>query len=308
MIRENSQLLTQAFFALLMLGFLLRRAGVFKDHDTRVFSRLVTDVTLPALVLSALHSADFDPALLTVVGMGWLLMGLSLGLSFVLGRVLNLPPEQRHVLMVSGSIGNTGFLGVPLIYSLMEGSNAVAAPAVTFDMAVTTLAMYTLGIMIFQKGQPAGETVGSPMRRVFKMPVFWAAGLGYFFMLTRIPLPEVAVYSLQKLGAITVPLVLITIGILLRARSIKSKWKPAVLVTGFKCLLVPAMAYGLLQFTSLSADIERVILLLSAMPCAMVSAILAAQYDSDGELAATSVTLSTFVSMLLLPLWLKAGL
>lgn len=302
--------LIYTFFLLLGLGVILRRLGVLKESETRIFVRLVTDVSLPALVILSLSRASFSGSLLLVAIVGWGVLLLAFGLAYLIGRLMRLPDSQLGVLMVSGSVSNTGFLGVPLVYSLLGDKPTIIAAAVTFDMAVTTIGLYSAGVMILTHFSPSGvdKPDWEPLKRIVRMPLLWATALGYGLMLSGLRLPGFAEFALEKLANITVPLVLLAIGAMLRLRALGSKFGRMVLVVAFKCLLVPGLMVGVIALTGMTGDMARVMILLAAMPSAMVSAVLAAHYHSDAELAAAAVMASTLLSALLLSFWLHVPL
>lgn len=303
----NAGNLIYTFFLLLGLGVVLRKLRVLKENETRLFVRLVTDVSLPALVLLSLSRADFSWSLIFVALIGWVVLLLAFGLAYLLGRLMRLPDSQLGVLMVSGSVSNTGFLGVPLVYSLLGDKPSIIAAAVTFDMAVTTLGLYFAGVMILTHFSRAGgdKPDWEPFKRIVRMPLLWATVFGYGLMVSGVRLPGFAEFALEKLANLTIPLVLLAIGVMLRLRAWGSKFGRMGLVVVFKCLLVPGLMVGMLLLTGMRGDMARVMILLAAMPSAMVSAVLAAHYHSDAELAAASVTVSTLLSALLLSFWLR---
>jgi predicted permease len=305
--QANAGHLVYTFFLLLGLGVILRRLGVLTESETRVFVRLVTDVSLPALVILSLSRASFSWSLIGMVGIGWFVLLLSFGFASLLGSMLRLPDSQRGVLIVSGSVSNTGFLGVPLIYSLLGDKPSIIAAAVTFDMAVTTLALYSVGVLVFTRFSTANEGTldWEPFKRIVRMPLFWATAVGYGLMLNGLRLPPFLEFTLEKLANLTVPLVLLAIGVMLHLQALGPKLWRMVIVVAFKCLLVPGLMIGTLYLTGIRGDTARVMILLAAMPSAMVSAILAAHYHNDAELAAASVTVSTLLSALLLSFWLR---
>lgn len=299
--------LIYTFFLLLGLGVILRRLGVLKESETRIFVRLVTDVSLPALVILSLSRASFSGSLLLVAIVGWGVLLLAFGLAYLIGRLMRLPDSQLGVLMVSGSVSNTGFLGVPVVYSLLGDKPSIIAAAVTFDMAVTTIGLYSIGVMILTHFSPSGSAKQDwePFKHIVRMPLLWANLLGYGLMVTGVRLPGFVEFALEKLANITVPLVILAIGAMLRLRALGSKFGRMVLIVAFKCLLVPGLMVGVIALTGITGDMARVMILLAAMPSAMVSAVLAAHYHSDAELAAASVTTSTLLSALLLSFWMR---
>jgi predicted permease len=70
---------------------------------------------------------------------------------------------------------------------------------------------------------------------------------------------------------------------------------------------MPLLMLGLLYLSGLPDFAMRALLLQSAMPTVMVSAVYAAVFQVESELASAVVVASTVVSLLLLPVWLVSS-
>jgi len=299
------QTLGAMFGLLLGLGWLLRRTGVLTEPYTTWLTNFITIVPLPALVMGALAQARFSPALLGVWLLGLLITGVGMGLAWLLGKWLGLRAGTLGVLMVSGTLGNTGFLGTPLIAALYPHQPDVVAAAVTFDMGVTALMVNTVGIAILAHfGKGDRFDLRRSLKRLLQMPVLWATWIGYAVMLSGLKLPAPLLFTLERLGQTTVPLALLAIGSLIRWHAIGTRWRALLLIVAFKCLLMPSLCWGLLQLVALPEFAARALLLQSAMPSVMVSAVYAALYKTEPDLAAAVVAVSTLLFFLLwLPLF-----
>ncbi|MFN4033608.1 MAG: AEC family transporter [Fimbriimonadales bacterium] len=294
------------FLFLLLLGYSLRRAGVLTDESTVWLARLVSLAPLPALVLSALAKAAFSPTLLGVWGVGLASVWLSMALAWTLGGVLRLAPPTRALLTVQGCISNTGFLGTPLIASLYQNAPDTVAAAVTYDMGVTSIMIHLVGTRLLSRVGEASQVGGTQgLQRLAQMPVFWATLGGYALMITRLRLPEPLLFTLEKLGQTTTPLVLLAIGGMLRWQVLGARWKAVAFIVGFKTLLTPLLMLGLLRLTGLPDFAARALLIQSAMPTVMVSAVYAAAFKVEPELASGVVVASTVAALALLPLWMQ---
>ncbi len=294
------------FLLLLLLGYALRRGGVMTNETTVWLARLVSLAPLPALVLSALAKASFSPALLGAWGVGMASVWMCMALAWAVGGLLRLAPSTRALLTVQGSISNTGFLGTPLIASLYQNNPNIVAAAVTYDMGVTSLMIHLVGARILARfGASHGVDGVQGLKRLVQMPVFWATLLGYTLMLTQLRLPEPLMFTLERLGQTTTPLVLLAIGGMLHWRTLGSRWKALALIVVFKSLLAPLLMLGLLRFAGLPDLAARALLLQSAMPTVMVSAVYAAAFKTEPELASGVVVASTVVSLALLPMWMR---
>ncbi|MFQ3612021.1 MAG: AEC family transporter [Fimbriimonadales bacterium] len=294
------------FFMLLALGYLLRRTGAMPEVHIHWLVSLITTVPLPALVLSALARAAFDWYLLGVWAVGLIVTLSAMGIAWLVGLLLHLKPGARAVLVVAGSLSNTGFLGTPLIASLFHHRPDYLAAAVTYDMGVTALLVHTLGAgvlahegtKVLQPHAPVG------LQRLVQMPVFWATGVGYLLMIGGMRLPEWLMFSLERVGQTTVPLALLATGAMIRLRTLGTRWRLLALVALYKCVGVPLLMGGVLWLTSLPEPAERALLLQSAMPSVMVSALYASLYGTEPEVASSVVVLSVVLALSLIPLWL----
>ncbi|GIV04701.1 MAG: hypothetical protein KatS3mg016_0276 [Fimbriimonadales bacterium] len=291
------------FLLLLLLGYGLRRGGIFTEENILWLTRLVSLAPLPALVVSALAKASFSPTLLGAWGVAMFSVWLGMGLAWMLGGLLRLAPTTRTLLAVQGSISNTGFLGTPLIASLYPNEPNLIAAAVTYDMGVTSVMIHLVGArMLAHAGQANGNGTQG-LKRLAQMPVFWATLAGYGLMLTQWPLPTPLLFTLERLGQVTTPLVLLAIGGMLRWRTLGARWKAVALIVVFKTVGMPLLMGGLLHLIGLPDFAARALLLQSAMPTVMVSAVYATMFQVEPELASCVVVASSVVALLLLPFW-----
>ena len=80
------EIITRAgsYVFIIILGMLLRKAGVFKKEDFRVLSNLMVKVTLPAAIIYNFAGSAVEPSLLPVllIGMGGGLIGM--GIAFLI--------------------------------------------------------------------------------------------------------------------------------------------------------------------------------------------------------------------------------
>jgi predicted permease len=92
---------------------------------------------------------------------------------------------------------------------------------------------------------------------------------------------------------------------MLHWRTLGARWKAVALIVGFKTLVMPLLMLGLLHLAGLPPFAAQALLLQSAMPTVMVSAVYAAACRTEPELASGVVVASTVVALALLPLWMS---
>ena len=61
-----------SFIAIIILGYVLRRRGFFKEEDFYVLSRIVLKITLPAAIVTNFTGIDMKPSMLlmSLLGLG----------------------------------------------------------------------------------------------------------------------------------------------------------------------------------------------------------------------------------------------
>lgn len=133
-----------SFVAIIILGYMLKKAGVFREEDFSVLSRIVIRITLPAAIVTSFAGKTIDPSMLAIV-----LMGIGGGILYILIAVLvngNSSREQRafEILNLPGyNIGNftlpfvQSFLGPTgvIVTSLFDTGNAFVCLGGAFGVA-----------------------------------------------------------------------------------------------------------------------------------------------------------------------------
>ena len=82
------EILTRAgsFIAIIVLGYVLKRIGVFKEQDFGILSKICIRITLPAAIITSFAGKTFAPSMLLL-----LFLGIGCGAAYILaGYLLNL--------------------------------------------------------------------------------------------------------------------------------------------------------------------------------------------------------------------------
>ena len=250
---------------------------------------LVTSVTTPALVFHTFVTTHLDDRALADVAVATLLALLLCALvGALLLKVWKLPVRT---LLPTASLPNAGNLGLPI--SQLAFGDAGLSVAVAF-FAVNSFVMHTIAVRLL----PGVNTKGS-----WKSPILLASVVAVALRLLHVPVPTWVIETARMLGAVTVPLMLLSLGhalALIPSTGLRDGAKVAAI------RLVVGLAAGLAVVWAL--DLEPVLAgaltLQMAMPCAVVSYMYAKRYTTLGDTAAGAVLVSTVVFLLLAPLML----
>ncbi len=288
--------LLEAFF-LIIIGMLARLSGLVKEQDNRILSSFVFNVTLPFLVFLSMFRQHPSFVYLKISVLTWLLLGIFTAITYYAGRYFIKDKKRLGVFILTAVGGNTAFLGYSVIHSLT--GDAGMPFAVVYDQFGNGVFIYTvLLIMISHLSQRSLS-----FKIVFSSlltPPFVALIMGLVFPLS-INLPGYVLKSLDLVGNITTPLMMLIVGMNL-TKPVRLHSLPLLGVSAiFKLMIMPAAMYALAFLISIPSFPKNITILQSAMPSMMTSVIFAQLYDLDESLAAQIVFGSTFISFFTLP-------
>lgn len=206
--------------------------------------------------------------------------------------------------MLTGSLANTSFIGVPMIEAYFGGSGV--GLGLLIDQAGTYLVLSTLGIIVAtlyaQKDRP---TVRSLCTKVLTFAPF----IAFIVALALIPItyPPWVDGLLDRLGGTLVPLALVSVGYQIQFRQVNGRLRDLSIGLGFKLLLAP-IAIGLVYAGLFGArgEMMQITIFEAAMPPQIGAAIVAIDHDLDPELVTLMVGVGIPLSFLTLPLWRQA--
>jgi hypothetical protein len=286
----------------LVLGVLARRSGRFSEGAAGAFNTFVLYVALPALVLRVMHRLAFVPELVVAAVVPWLYF-LAAGPFFrLLGPRLGLSRESVMALVLTGGLGNTAFVGLPMAEALL-GHDGVAV-AVVADQLGSFMVLSTLATLAAAR---ASAEVDLPWRvlarKVVTFPPFLALGVSLALRPWGYPVWVESV--LERLGALLTPLALFSVGLQLRLSGVRQRLPALGLGLSYKLLLVPGVvALALGAAPGLAPMVVQATVLQSAMAPMVSAAILAAEHKLDPELAMLMVGVGIPLSFATAPLML----
>ena len=274
------------------LGYLWARAG--KPFDTRMVTSLVTTVTTPCLIVATLGKTDLDMAALTEVGgLALLVLALTLALSAL---AIRLSGQSFRVFLPSLTFANTGNMGIPLC--MLAFGEAGLALSLAW-MMLYSVAHFSLGLAIVS-GQ--GLSV-----KLFRHPILVSVFLAVAMVGFELTLPQWLYNTVSLIGDLTIPLMLITLGVSLSQLKVHHAGKGAAfaalrLVIGF------LVGLSVAEILDLQGPLRGVALIESTMPVAVFNYLLAKAYQRGAEEVAAMVVFSTLMAFLMLPFLLTLAL
>ena len=311
---ETSTILTQILilFLLAAVGFVSGKTKYLPEKAGAVLSKVVIRVTMPALIFSKMLSADFsadnyfDGLKLTGIAFGFLLLIYICTLPFT--KVLKLPDKSRNVYLMQTLFGNVIFFAFPLFQALFGDVGVIYA---LFFNIGNDLLLWTLGVYL--AGRHKGGGFKNGLKHIFNanMISFIAATVLVLTSLDEKLRGGILYQTTDMIGKATSPLSMIFIGLVLAASKtgfFKEMGKKFIvlMMSVQKLLVAPILIGAALLFAVKQGWISDVVMMVAvmqfAMPVGTLTVSIAAEYDSDYEMAAQGVFLSTLLSIVTLPL------
>jgi len=285
-----------------VLGMLLRRSGRLPDNAPAALNGFLLNVSLPAVTLVYVHELSLSGVLIYPILMPWIMFGIGCAFFYGVGKWLKLPPETTGALMLTGSLANTSFLGLPMIETFF-GPHGLAI-GILIDQAGTYLVLSTFGITIaaIYAARGTGFSAKSVLRKIAGFMPF----ISLIVALALIPVtyPEWLTDVLKRLGATLVPLALVSVGYQIRWSAVRGK--AGLLGTGlaFKLIAAPALIAGLYgALVGFESEEIRITILEAAMAPQIGAAIVAMEHDLDPPLVTLMVGIGIPLSFLTAPMW-----
>ncbi len=297
------RLAVSAYFiiiTLIIVGRILAWREVFPVSAPEVLNKVVILICLPALIFIHVPTLEASRELLPLVIVPWVLLGCTIALVLPLARWLNLSREATAVLLVLIPLGNTSFLGYPLISGLM-GPEFVRY-AVVYDQFGSFLIVCSHVLFVLAwYGAGQKPSMGLMVKRVVSFPpflaLFGALALGNDWF------PEWLWGLVETFADMLLPLVTLAIGMSLKLKLIPEHRAPLAIGLVGKLLVLPALALLMVWMFDPRADIAQVAILEAAMPPMITAAAMLSAARLAPPLASALVAWGVLLSAATVPFW-----
>src|SRR5262245_34316776 len=222
-------------FVCLAIGVALRVCGRIPDKAHGVLNAFIIHVSLPALILLHIRAFAVGPALLYAVAMPWLLFGAGAIFFWSLSKAMRLSPQTTGGLMLSGGLGNTSFVGLPMIEAFY-GASGIGI-GILIDQLGTYLVLSTVGVAIaslYSNGNLCSREI---LKRIVTFPPFIA--LVVALLLVPFEHPQWMGDVFRRLADTLAPLALVSVGYQLRLDQLADIKVPLAIGLAFKLLIGP---------------------------------------------------------------------
>jgi hypothetical protein len=298
-----------AFSTVILLVVLLKRLQVVKEENGSLFARLLTQVVLPAVILTQLAAHPIHPRQFLLVAAVFVAGIASMFLSYIIGRLMRLDRAKIGALMLTSSFGSSALLGYPLITYAFPHSPEAMTDAVLLSELGVGLPIFTLAPlvgMIFGEESETYETRTKFMVQYFRSPIFIAVVLG--LVASQIPTEAQSLMlapffeALTMIGGALTLLACLTLGLQLKLTSLKGIWPLLIVSALIQMAFQPWLAHVQADLYHLGAEQSQVLVLIASMPSAVLGPVFATRYKCAEDTASALVMSNIVISMAAVPL------
>ena len=296
---------TLPVFALMVLGWVLKRARFLDDEFIRVANRLVFNVALPCMLF--LDIAGMDPSQLLdgrFVAYGFVVTLLSILGIWALTRLFLKDRTQVGAFVQGAYRSSAAILGAALITNIY--GDAGYAPLMILA-SVPLYNVFAVLILVLEAGG-GGKLDGARVKRaalnVCKNPIILGILAGMPFALLGIPIPAMASKCASMLGSLATPLALLAIGAGFVWGDALQKAGPTVAASAIKLVVLPALFLPIAVRLGFRNEQLMAILIMLGSPSTPSGYIMAKQMGNDGVLANGIVVLTTLLAAVTITGWI----
>lgn len=288
-------------FACLVLGYLVARFCRLPDNMVDGLNWWVLRIALPALVLSLVPQLDFEPDLWFAAASIWLGFCGAWLVFGTLGPRLGWSRGRTGALILVCGLGNTTFLGYPMVQAL-RGQDALGV-AVISDQFGSFPILVTLAVVVASMYAGLKPHPGQIAKRIFTFPAFLALLLGIAINLAG-GWPQIIHDALVPLAATLTPVALFSVGLRFKVNlGSRQMLGAASMGWAWKLLAAPALAWLLADLAGVDGQIFHVGVLQAGMAPMVSATILATEYDLDPPLANSILGIGIVLSLGTVPMW-----
>lgn len=292
-------------FGVIGVGWIGRKTGVQGKGAAQGLSDYVYYIALPALIFQNIVTSNIDE--LFTLQDAQLLAGTVIAhlIIFLIAIAFSKTLATRIIPIII-TFGSTAYLGIPFANYAFGKEGAVYASLLSVSLVTCLLITSILWLKRYSKLQLQNHVI----KNLFELPLLWAVLAGLLWPILRLPpLPDFIKRLFETIGAGAGPVALLALGAYMY--DFKFHDLPLVkasIISFLKVVLMPVVTFFILRWLGISGILLVIGVTMAATPTAITSFILSKEYKTGENLAAGTILLSMFFSLIVLSaimyLWL----
>ena len=289
-------------FFIMLLAFVCYRIKLIGQEGNRAVSNLLLLVVNPCVILTV-YQTEYDARLVHGLLLAFA-AACATHLLAILAANLFVPAKDNPDYCIerySAVYSNCGFIGIPLIYSVLgdEGVFYLTAYITLFNVF-----SWTHGLGLMEKGFHL-----KGLKEGLLSPVILSTAAALILFFTRIRIPGVLLDSMTYVADMNTPLAMMVAGFSVAQADLKRLFTTFRIYRAsvLKLLLIPLLTVGLFAIFPVPHAVAYTILIAAACPTATTGTMMAIRYHQNYTYASEIFAFSTIVSIFTIPIIIWAA-
>jgi malonate transporter len=298
-------------FLMILIGWAVVASGYLKPEAGIALSEFVFKLAVPVLIFRTLAEADFHgafPVRLWIAYFAGVAVTWTVG-HIVASRLFGTDQRTATVTGVSAAFANNVFIGLPLVDRLVGPKGLVA---VSILLAVHLPIMMVASSLLIERAER--RDIGKQSEGWYALlrylglnlsrnPLVFGVLGGIIWHFSGIPLTGVPKNVADQLAAVAAPAALLSLGMAMRRYGLGGNAALASAATVLKLFLLPACVLVFATLLGLSREWQAALVLTSSVPTGVNAWLIAAQFRTAENLAASAITVTTGFGVLTVMFW-----
>ena len=286
-----------SFIAIIILGYVLRRRGFFKEEDFYVLSRIVLKITLPAAIVTNFTGIDMKPSMLlmSLLGLGG---GIILtGMAFLISAGKNGEEKAFNIINLTGY--NIGNFTMPFAQSFLGPLGVVATSLFDSGNALVCLGG-TYSVAVMAKGEKGKFSIMPIIKTLLSSVPFDAYLLMTVLSLLHLSLPAPMVSFTGIIANGNAFMAMLMLGVGFKMTLDKSRMGKIIQILFIRYSVSIALAAAFYFLLPFELEYRQALAILALSPIASAAPAFTGDLDGDIGLASAVNTISIVISIVLI--------
>ncbi len=288
-------------FLLLVVGYVLAKKGYFDKETRKQVTNIILTVVLPCAIIKSFQLKLTRELLISTITVLLISMGIQIMCSFLNLFLWNRVEGNKKICCKYGTmVPNGSYMGMPIVESVYGPMGLLYASVFLIPQRIV---MWSAGISLFAgKGEK-----NNIAKKVLTHPCIVSIYIGVVLMLlgsVGIVPPKPINKTIAAIGQCNTALSMFVIGGILSEVNVKEIFnKTAIIFSAVRLIIIPMIIFVFVRFILPVEELPgNVCVVLTGMPAASATAMLAQKYDVDPGFASKIIFVSTVFSLITLPL------
>lgn len=286
-----------SFIAIIILGYVLRRRGFFKEEDFYVLSRIVLKITLPAAIVTNFTGIDMKPSMLlmSLLGLGG---GIILtGMAFLISAGKNGEEKAFNIINLTGY--NIGNFTMPFAQSFLGPLGVVATSLFDSGNALVCLGG-TYSVAVMAKGEKGKFSIMPIIKTLLSSVPFDAYLLMTVLSLLHLSLPAPMVSFTGIIANGNAFMAMLMLGVGFKMTLDKSRMGRIIQILFIRYSVSIALAAAFYFLLPFELEYRQALAILALSPIASAAPAFTGDLDGDIGLASAVNSISIVISIVLI--------